>query len=270
MLDGFGPLPSPGGVGGLAGGLIIVEAIGVQYTACPFRLSSRRRGILSGMRRIWALSDTHLSFAKPKPMDIFGTHWHDHPAKIERACRAVVEPDDLLLMPGDLSWAMKRADALPDLASLASLPGIKVLCKGNHDHWWPSDRSLDFPGLHDTPYVTEDGQLGIAGTRGWYSPEGTDAEKAQAEKIIAREVSRLSQRLDAIAHCPQKIAMIHYPPLEAFVPLLKAHGIETVLYGHLHLNGRDSVPPEAWFGLRIHCVAADRLHFTPRLVGTLG
>ena len=202
-------------------------------------------------------------------MDIFGTHWHDHPAKIERACRAVVEPDDLLLMPGDLSWAMKRADALPDLAWLAALPGIKVLCKGNHDHWWPSDRSLDFSGLHDTPYVTEDGQLGVAGTRGWYSPEGTETEKAQAEKIIAREVSRLSRRLDAIAHCPQKIAMIHYPPLEAFVPLLKSHGIQTVLYGHLHLNGRDAVPPEDWFGLRTLCVAADRLHFTPRLVGTL-
>ena len=222
------------------------------------------------MRRIWGLADTHLSFAKPKPMDIFGTHWHDHPAKIERACRAVVGPDDLLLMPGDLSWATKRAHALPDLAWLAALPGIKVLCKGNHDYWWDSDRSLDFPGLHDTPYVTADGQLGVAGTRGWFLPEGgTDAERAQADKIIAREVSRLSRRLDAIAHCPQKIALIHYPPLEAFVPLLKSHGIKTVLYGHLHLNGRDAVPPEAWFGLRTLCVAADRLHFTPRLVGTL-
>ena len=64
--------------------------------------------------------------------------------------------------------------------------------------------------------------------------------------------------------------MIHYPPLEAFVPLLKSHGIETVLYGHLHLSGRDSVPPERWFGLRTLCVAADRLHFTPRLVAALG
>ena len=205
-------------------------------------------------------------------MDIFGTHWHDHPAKIEAACRAVVGPNDLLLMPGDLSWALKRRDAEVDLTWLAALPGIKVLCKGNHDHWWDSDRALNFPGLHDTPFVSEDGQIGVAGTRGWYlPPEGsTDAGLAQCEKIIAREVSRLSRRLDAIAHCPVKLAMIHYPPLEAFVPLLKAHGIETVLYGHLHLNGRDSVPSEHWFGLRILCVAADRLHFTPRLVATLG
>ncbi len=224
------------------------------------------------MRRIWGLADTHLSFAKPKPMDIFGTHWHDHPAKIAAACRAVVEPDDLLLMPGDLSWALKRRDAEMDLEWLAALPGIKVVCKGNHDHWWDSDRALGFPGLHDTPFISDDGQIGIAGTRGWYLPEGgsTDAEKAQCEKIIAREVSRLSRRLDAISGCPVKLAMIHYPPLEAFVPLLKAHGIETVLYGHLHLNGRDSVPPERWFGLRTLCVAADRLHFTPRLIATLG
>ena len=223
------------------------------------------------MRRVWAIADTHLSGAKPKPMDIFGAHWRDHPAKIETACRAVVEPDDLLLLPGDLSWAMKRADAEVDLQWLAALPGIKVLCKGNHDYWWDSDQPLGFPGLHDTPFITEEGQIGVAGTRGWaLPPEGsTDAERAQYEKIIAREVSRLSKRLDAIAACPVKLVLIHYPPLEAFVPLLRAHGIQTVLYGHLHLNGRDSVPPEHWFGLRTLCVAADRLHFTPRLVCTL-
>ena len=32
--------------------------------------------------RIWGLSDTHLSFAHPKPMDIFGEHWRNHPDKI--------------------------------------------------------------------------------------------------------------------------------------------------------------------------------------------
>ena len=224
------------------------------------------------MRRIWGLADTHLSGAKPKPMDIFGTHWHQHPAKIAAACWAVVGPGDLLLMPGDLSWALKRQGAEVDLAWLAALPGTKVLCKGNHDHWWPSDKALGFAGLHDTPFISDDGQIGVAGTRGWFlPPEGsTDAERGQCDKIIAREVSRLSRRLDAISACPVKLAMIHYPPLEAFVPLLKAHGIQTVLYGHLHLNGRDSVPPERWFGLRTLCVAADRLHFTPRLVATLG
>ena len=221
------------------------------------------------MRRIWALADTHLSFAKPKPMDIFGEHWRDHPARIVKACQAVMEPGDLLLMPGDLSWAMKRADAEVDLQWLAALPGIKVLCKGNHDFWWDSDKALNYPGLHDTPFISDDGQIGVAGTRGWMPPSGTQEEKAQSDKIIAREVTRLGRRLEAIRHCPLKFALIHYPPLDVFAPLLKEHGIQTVLYGHLHLNGKDSLPPEQWHGLRALCVASDRLHFTPRLVATL-
>ena len=228
----------------------------------------RLSGILSIMRRIWALADTHLSFAKPKPMDIFGDHWRDHPKKIESSCRAVIAPDDLLLIPGDLSWALKRADAEADLVWLAALPGIKVLCKGNHDYWWDSDKPLSFPGLHDTPFVSDDGQIGVAGTRGWFPPMGTDAERAQGEKIIAREVSRLSKRLESIAACPMKIAMIHYPPLDVFAPLLKQHGVKTVLYGHLHLNGQHYPLPEKWHGLRALCVAADRLDFTPRLVAS--
>lgn len=225
-------------------------------------------GILLAMRRIWALADTHLSFAAPKPMDIFGEHWRDHPAKIAKACQAVIAPGDLLLLPGDLSWAMKRADAAPDLAWLAALPGTKVLCKGNHDYWWDSDKALGFDGLHDTPYVSEDGQIGVAGTRGWDAPSGTNAEQTQAQKIIAREVARLSRRLDAIKDCPVKYALIHYPPLDDFLPLLRQHGVQTVLYGHLHLSGREYPLPERWHGLRALCVAADRLRFTPRLVGT--
>ena len=221
------------------------------------------------MQRIWALADTHLSFAKAKPMDIFGEHWRDHPAKIAKACAAVIEPGDLLLMPGDLSWAMKRADAEPDLAWLAALPGIKVLCKGNHDYWWDSDRALNYLGLHDTPFVSEDGQIGVAGTRGWMPASGTPEEKGRDEKIIAREVTRLGRRLEALGGCSLKMALIHYPPLDEFVPLLQAYGVQTVLYGHLHLNGNQSPPPEQWHGMRTLCVAADRLRFTPRLVATL-
>ena len=221
---------------------------------------------MAAMRRIWALADTHLSFAKPKTMDVFGEHWHDHPAKIEKACRAVIAPDDLLLMPGDLSWAMKRKDAEPDLAWLAALPGIKVLCKGNHDYWWDSDKALLYPGLHDTPYVSEDRRIGVAGTRGWEMPSGTEAERAQDEKVIAREVARLTRRLEAIRDCPVKFVLIHYPPLSVFAPLLKQYGVEAVLYGHLHLNGKDYPVPEKWQGLRTLCVAADRLKFMPRLV----
>jgi uncharacterized protein len=223
------------------------------------------------MRRIWAIADTHLSFAQPKPMDIFGDHWRNHPEKIEKSCRLVVEPDDLLLVPGDLSWAMKRKDADADLAWIASLPGIKVLCKGNHDYWWDSDRPLNYPGLHDTPYLSDDGRVGVAGTRGWIAPTSqmTKEEQVQCERIVNREVARLTKRLEAIKDCPIKYALIHYPPLDIFAPVLQAYGVTTVLYGHLHLNGNETPPPEEWHGLQALCVACDRLNFTPRLVATL-
>lgn len=221
-------------------------------------------GYTAVMPRIWAIADTHLSWAKPKPMDIFGDQWRDHPTKILRNCQSVIAPEDLLLLPGDLSWAMKRAEAEADLAWLAALPGIKVLAKGNHDYWWDSDKPLNFPGLHDTPFLSEDGRVGVAGTRGWH-----DGKDASDSKIIAREERRLSQRLKAIQDCENKFVLIHYPPLNLFAPLLQAYGVTAVLYGHLHLNGNESPLPEQWHGLRTLCVAADRLGFRPRLVATL-
>ncbi len=203
-------------------------------------------------------------------MDVFGEHWRDHPARIAKNCRAVVEDDDLLLIPGDLSWALRRKDAEPDLAWLAGLPGVKVLCKGNHDFWWDSDRPLNSPGLHDTPFVSADGRVGVAGTRGWQAPTPgmTEAERAQCAKITAREVTRLTRRLEAVKDCPVRIAMIHYPPLDEFAPVLKQYDVGTVLYGHLHLNGNETPLPEEWRGLRALCVAGDRLLFAPRLVAS--
>jgi predicted phosphohydrolase len=174
-------------------------------------------------------------------------------------------------MPGDLSWALKRKDAEPDLAWLAGLPGVKVLCKGNHDYWWDSDKPLAFPGLYDTPFKTEDGRVGVAGTRGWTepTPEMTPTERAQCEKIIAREIVRLEKRLTAVAECETKYALIHYPPIPAFLETLQRHCVDTVLYGHLHLNGSEAPLPEEWRGIRALCVACDRLGFRPRLVDTL-
>ena len=204
-------------------------------------------------------------------MDIFGPQWKDHPERIRKQCEKLIGPEDLLLIPGDLSWAMKRVEAEPDLQFLASLPGLKVVCKGNHDYWWDSDRPLRFEGLNDTPFTIGDA-VGVAGTRGWVSPAtATSAEEREsAEKIVARELRRLEKRLEAVSGCQHKYAMIHYPPLAEFAPLLQKHGVEAVLYGHLHLGGNEQPLPEDWHGMKCFCVAADRIGFTPRLVATVG
>jgi uncharacterized protein len=223
-------------------------------------------------RRVWAIADPHLSFAHPKPMDIFGSHWAHHAERIAASCGRLIEPDDLLLIPGDISWAMKRKDAEPDLAFLASLPGIKVLCKGNHDYWWNSDKPLAHPGLNDTPFVTSNLEIGVAGTRGWTasSEHMTVDEKKFNDKIITREVKRLTRRLTAIAACPIKYVIVHYPPLEEFADLMHEFGVSTILYGHLHLSANGDQPiPERWHTIKSLCVAADRINFTPKLIQTL-
>lgn len=198
-------------------------------------------------------------------MTRFGAEWEDHPAKIARGVAATVGPNDLLLLPGDLSWASKRRDAQPDLEFLAALPGIKVCIRGNHDFWWESDRRIHFPGLFDPPARFERGALGIAGTRGWQTVRAES--KDLDEKIIARERVRLQKSLQAIVDCPRKIAMLHYPP-HPFVDILAAAGVTDCVYGHVHLR---SLPEdealvlngEPMEGVRCWCVACDRIGFTP-------
>jgi len=91
---------------------------------------------------IFALGDPHLSFDSKgneyKPMAIFGEQWQDHGEKIKRNWEAVVTDKDVVLVPGDLSWALKLEEAIYDLNFLSRLPGLKILIKGNHDLWWQS------------------------------------------------------------------------------------------------------------------------------------
>src|SRR5512147_3257203 len=101
--------------------------------------------------KIWAIGDLHLGFSTGKWMDIFGAHWQGHAAKVEASWREVVAPGDIVLVPGDVSWAMKPAEVRQDLEWVAALPGTKVLVKGNHDYWWPGSqaklRALLPPGV---------------------------------------------------------------------------------------------------------------------------
>jgi len=100
--------------------------------------------------RIWGLSDLHLSFSGQKPMDVFGAHWNDHVRRLEAAWRAAVRPEDHVCLPGDLSWAMRLSDVQDELQWLGSLPGKKILLKGNHDYWWGSvSKGAQSPPLRD-------------------------------------------------------------------------------------------------------------------------
>ena len=85
---------------------------------------------------IYAIADLHLSFNNPKPMDIFGDNWENHAEKIKKAWVEKVKENDTVLIPGDFSWETYLEDTYKDFAYLDSLPGKKILLKGNHDYWW--------------------------------------------------------------------------------------------------------------------------------------
>ena len=91
---------------------------------------------------VWAISDLHLSFARPERRERFAARWRDHAAHIERNWREAVGPGDLVLLPGDLSMAQNHRDLQPDLAWLERLPGTKVLAPGNHDRWWNGAQAI--------------------------------------------------------------------------------------------------------------------------------
>jgi len=164
--------------------------------------------------RVFAIADPHLSRVHPKPMTIFGPAWQGHPEAFFRGWREVVGPEDLVIVAGDISWAMRLSEAIPDLLDLASLPGRKVLLKGNHDYWWPSISRLRAV-LPEGMYALQNDALvldgvAVAGTRGWEYPPKTPED----EKIFAREVERLGLSLKALKGQPYRhlVLAFHFPP----------------------------------------------------------
>ena len=126
--------------------------------------------------RVFAIGDLHLSFGSgvDKPMDVFGEAWRDHPAHLARAWRAAVGEEDLVLIPGDISWALHLADAKPDLAFIGGLPGGKLLLRGNHDYWWTSLAQVRAALPPSAAALQNEaaaiGGFAIGGTRGWTLP----------------------------------------------------------------------------------------------------
>jgi predicted phosphohydrolase len=222
------------------------------------------------IRRVWAIADLHLAGGAGKTMDRFGPHWANHQEQIRENVEAVVGPDDVLLLPGDLSWATKRRMAEPDLAFMAALPGIKIAIKGNHDFWWESDKPINYPGLLSPPVILDDGALGIAGSRGWFVTEPGSENEAKDRVVFARERERLRKSLSAISGCATRLAMTHYPP-QPFLDDLRTARVPLVAYGHIHIG---SLPVDEAMahdgdvvgGVRLYCVACDRIGFRPRLI----
>ena len=202
--------------------------------------------------KIFAISDLHLSFGTPeKSMNKFG--WEDHYVKIKEDWLRKVDKDDLILLPGDLSWALKLDDALADLDFLGNLPGKKFLLKGNHDYWWTSLKKLNdyflsknyeiYPVQYNSYKINN---IIISGLRGWEYPlkeqENYEENLKKYNKELARFDLSLNSIKNKIALGDKVIFMMHYPPFTSETentPLTEKiisqkEIIKTVVFGHLH------------------------------------
>lgn len=240
-------------------------------------LWSRDRPRPYGMK-VFAIGDLHLSGAVNKPMDLFGKNWEHHDARIAVAWRERVGEDDLVLLPGDFSWAMKKEEAAVDFAWLAALPGKKVMIRGNHDYWWNSLAQVRAMLPPNTYVIQNDccsfGDVHVAGTRGWACP-GSAGFTQEDEKLYLREVNRLRLSLERLPRDGFRIVMLHYPPLNekreesGFTEQLRDAKVDFVVYGHLH--GRSC--RYAFEGRRddveYRLVSADHLGFSPLAIPNL-
>ena len=209
-------------------------------------------------------------------MGIFGPHWAGHPELFFERWREVVTDEDLVLVPGDISWAMRLDEALEDLRDIAALPGEKVLLRGNHDYWWPSISKLRST-LPEGMYALQNdalkfGPVVVAGTRGWVTPGSSDFDE-QNDKIYRRELERLklSLKLAEGLGGEKLIVMLHYPPTNlrlepsGFTEILRDADPDVLVFGHLHGDdGRRVI--QTLDDTAVHFVAADALQFRPKLI----
>jgi predicted phosphohydrolase len=239
---------------------------------------------------LYVIADLHLSTAEGmnKSMEVFGHRWTDYVGRLTRNWRAIVTPEDTVVIPGDISWAMKLEEALSDFRFLESLPGTKLIGKGNHDFWWTTASKMNaffeenhissVRILNNNAYLVEN-QV-ICGTRGWFLEERQQVTVGSVdyEKIVNREVIRLRLSLDSAVKLmdvqeiqtgirPPLSVFLHFPPVwldficRPFVDVLHEYGDPPCYFGHIH--GMYNAPKEFTFeGIPMRLIASDALDFT--------
>lgn len=204
----------------------------------------------------------------------FGDNWKDHEEKIKSDWIKTVKPEDTVLLPGDFSWAMTISEAYKDFEYLNSLPGKKIMLKGNHDYFWNSLKKLkeyveknefkDISFLHNNSYEVE-GYI-VAGTRGWAI---TDEEEDL--KILNREIIRLELSIqDGIKKYGEKpiIICMHYPPTNnlllensEFIKIMQKYNVKKCIYGHLHGEAHKEAVEGMVGNIELKLVSVDYLDF---------
>lgn len=231
---------------------------------------------------LFVLSDTHLSLSNDKPMDIFGSRWSNHAQRIEKNWRNIVSEKDTVVIAGDISWAINLEEAKEDLRFLSSLPGKKIISRGNHDYWWSTASKMrkffnengieNIEFLHNNSHL-EQGYV-ICGSRGWFIDENGAPKDNDYSKIVNRECIRLEISIDEgrkLNNSAEILVFLHFPPIfrgfvcKEILETLKRNNIKRCFFGHIH--GVYDIPQTFFHeGIEFCLTSADFLNFTPYLI----
>lgn len=229
--------------------------------------------------KVYSISDFHLSIDKPKPMNVFGAVWDNYTYDIVKNCKAITD-DDLLLIAGDISWAMNMEEVKPDLEYIAALPGKKVLIRGNHDYWWKAI-GIVRSALSERTYAIQNdalkfGNVVVCGSRGWTTPEPTAIVSEEDKKIYSRELLRMEMSLSRAKELSSEqdkiVAMIHFPPFNSrfdsspFTELFEKYCVDSVVYGHLHGKSVRTQDFIAKNGVKYYLTSCDIIKNNPVLL----
>ena len=240
---------------------------------------------------LYVIADLHLSNPpnEDKSMEVFGGRWAGYMQRLEQRWRGLVTDTDTVVVAGDISWALTLPEAEQDLRFLGSLPGQKVLLRGNHDFWWGTtakihrfleDKSIPtIRLLHNNAWLCE--PFILCGTRGWFHDPDLDMPPgADYDKIVHREAERLKISLAAASALREShpdcelLAFLHFPPLwggrvcAPIADLLAEAGVRRCFFGHIH--GVSTLPgPLLYRQMSGHLVTADHLAFLPKLISPL-
>lgn len=240
---------------------------------------------------IFVIADLHLSTdsATNKSMEVFGSRWTDYMSKIQKNWNSIVTERDTVIIPGDISWALRLEDATSDLEYIHKLNGKKFLGKGNHDFWWSTNKKMNeffkkngfdsLEILHNNAFIVE-GAI-ICGTRGWFPDESqqTAVNNADYGKIINREVGRLKLSLEAASKLQAEhlastgeelpiLVFLHFPPIRGdysikeLIDVLCEYNVKNVYYGHIH-NSYDTPKSFVYENVRFNIISSDFLNFYP-------
>lgn len=226
---------------------------------------------------VYALSDLHLSFEADKPMNVFGENWDNYEERIKENWNSLVDDTDVVIIAGDISWAMQIKETQKDFEYISKLNGKKIIVRGNHDYWWKAISTVrEF--IPENTFAIQNDAIKIenvifCGSRGWLAEERGKTLSKEDKKIYDRELIRLEMALKKATEMKtgseEVICVLHYPPFNSdldtneFTELIEKYNIKTVVYGHLH--GRIKYPTSLIEkdGVKYYLSSCDKINFTP-------